>query len=61
MADRANSKSRPPPFVRRAAGWILIGPNARRIAPPTLDVETASSLVTFDIAGLFAHKPDVRC
>jgi hypothetical protein len=39
----------------------LIGPNARRIAPPTLDVETASSLVTFDIAGLFAHKPDVRC
>jgi 23S rRNA (guanine745-N1)-methyltransferase len=36
---------------------VLMGPNARHIAPSALDVETGAMDVTIDIAVLFARKP----
>jgi 23S rRNA (guanine745-N1)-methyltransferase len=36
---------------------VLMGPNARHIAPSALDVEAAAMDVTIDIAMLFARKP----
>jgi 23S rRNA (guanine745-N1)-methyltransferase len=36
---------------------VLMGPNARHIAAPALDVEAAAMDVTVDIAMLFARKP----
>jgi 23S rRNA (guanine745-N1)-methyltransferase len=36
---------------------VLMGPNARHIAPSALDVEAAAMDVTIDIAMLFGRKP----